>query len=556
MSESTSELLRDGKVEEFKAEADRYARFRQLTSHPPPNTNDAVALYVSMRDRLEEKLAANIPHKKIQPREVPGNSMRLSMAMSGGYFFEKAQRHDRMEALEFLRELKANCTEKVERDARERAALAEKVRRKKSAAQLWTKTRISMGPGGLITKRRTRQTTDVADKVAFFDEYSRLQRKADIRGLDSPSNEALQSYITGCLEHPNILYPEPFLKNDNETKPRDRHQRQRSQILQASLVGNALSNEDDDDENLVDICLSHYGMGDPRARALSQAMVLLSARIRTLDVSHNRLSSRALIDIAKGLCQGNARSLTVFNCSCNSNCMACVESGRVMGALLARAPRLEALTMKSTGLSNRALDTLVKKLLQRENNDEDERGCPRSLRIIDLERNELTDAEALVELILHEAFQVDTLNVAWNRLGDAFAIQIGKVLLAHKTTLNCLDLAHNTIRDDGGEAIAMRLNQSLKTLRISWNRLTSISALAFARALSVRDTSSEQQERPALELLDLDGNPIGREGSSALSDEKLLQKTTVSIRHCCSVDTVLEESENLLPQASSEECDS
>lgn len=100
------------------------------------------------------------------------------------------------------------------------------------------------------------------------------------------------------------------------------------------------------------------------------------------------------------------------------------------------------------------------------------------------------------------------LDLSWNKLGLASSTHLGYAL-ALNDSLTSINLAYNTIRDDGAEIIGSSLasNTALRVLNLSSNGIGPQGMVVISTGLRLCE---------GLERLDISGNPIGRQGVSSL----------------------------------------
>ena len=100
------------------------------------------------------------------------------------------------------------------------------------------------------------------------------------------------------------------------------------------------------------------------------------------------------------------------------------------------------------------------------------------------------------------------LNLSWNKLGFATAVQLETAIFQNKTLLE-LNLAYNTIRDEGAECIgsALMANGALTSLDLSHNGIGSIGVFVLATGLRLSRH---------IRVLNISGNPIGSQGCMSL----------------------------------------
>ena len=101
-----------------------------------------------------------------------------------------------------------------------------------------------------------------------------------------------------------------------------------------------------------------------------------------------------------------------------------------------------------------------------------------------------------------------TLDLSWNKLGLASSIHLGNALTLNGS-LTAINLAYNTIRDEGAEIIGSSLasNTALRVLNLSSNGIGPMGMVVISTGLRLCE---------GLERLDISGNPIGRQGVASL----------------------------------------
>ncbi|CAF0988062.1 unnamed protein product [Adineta ricciae] len=141
---------------------------------------------------------------------------------------------------------------------------------------------------------------------------------------------------------------------------------------------------------------------------------------------------------------------------------------------------------------------------------------------LDLRGNSLTnkDMEIVAYYAIQENNTLTTLNLSWNKIGDAGAQYVSDAL-RHNTTLTVLDLYDNEIGDAGAQYVsdALRHNTTLTTLHLSRNQIGEKGAQYVSDALRHNTT---------LTTLYLSRNQIGDAGAQYVSDA-LRHNTTLTI---------------------------
>ncbi|CAE7356703.1 Nlrc3 [Symbiodinium necroappetens] len=146
----------------------------------------------------------------------------------------------------------------------------------------------------------------------------------------------------------------------------------------------------------------------------------------------------------------------------------------------------------------------------------DKEGCEelgKNLRVkmLNLTRNTMLDGSlAALSAGLVDNRSVLHANLSCLLLGDAHVKAIADVLRSQSSQLQTLDLSKNEIEDDGAAALAEVLpaNQCLRNLILCSNRISTVGATAFARAIQTGEVT--------LQMLDLDQNEFAELGKSAL----------------------------------------
>lgn len=192
--------------------------------------------------------------------------------------------------------------------------------------------------------------------------------------------------------------------------------------------------------------------------------------IRTLDLSHNHLSTTAV----RYLCEFLGRR----GCSLTTLILNVAQLGPDEVAEIARGlemnSSLRSLSLAGNDLRGGGVSVLCDGLM-----------LNRTLVELDLSRNRLRDSgcQVIVEL-LQRAAHLKTLYLRANEIGS-----LGCTLLSHaleeNRTLEVIDLGYNKIELDGVNELAVMLtvNTTLRTLVLSHNALGEYGAAVLARAL-------------------------------------------------------------------------
>ena len=501
-----------------------------------------VALYLDLQERMVDRLSEDRREPEKVEEKVPH---RASKAVA----FTR-QSLDR-EAGAIVKEFKARCTANVAEyrqqmkeleDSEELLFLDGHYRKRRTPKQLWLKTRFALPMATSMSKKRTE---DVQEKNKFFDEYHRILHGSRIDSLvmtteqegiegdtafdglsprcDATTKRAREALIIGCVKQG--IAPEPLVK---ATALPAASKRRASYGDAASTSVQPTSHQ-----AVLDLHLAYYGIGDVRGTALADALPAMAPRLRTLDLTRNRLSAVAVALILEKMVLFKRKqrpALLILMLSQNYDALKSLDAANALANVIKYAPDLEILSLSNVGLGTTTLNPVVESL---------QHDSPKqALRRLDLSSNGL-DARAGVVLA---AYVADTdcglrsLSLAWNSLRGAGVAALGKAL-ASNTNLESLDLSYNALRDDEVEPLAFGVakNHSLKRLILSWNRVTARAAMVFAHTLSSYEIacSDPRQEPTALEFLDLSGNPIGRTGARAVFRRRLLGlSTTVGLQNC------------------------
>jgi hypothetical protein len=172
---------------------------------------------------------------------------------------------------------------------------------------------------------------------------------------------------------------------------------------------------------------------------------------------------------------------------------------------------------------------LVKLIMQRADVDDGEGEAfvtamsnSKTLKYLDLSQNKLgaaenlntvmpdlvTAPEALAALLRTRGCVLETLILSWNMIRLDSGVDLAKSISSN-SSLTHLDISDNSLNAEGGKALGEALidNRSIRRLLICNNGISA--AACFTICIGV-------QENLALELLAVDGNPIGEAGAKAL----------------------------------------
>lgn len=114
---------------------------------------------------------------------------------------------------------------------------------------------------------------------------------------------------------------------------------------------------------------------------------------------------------------------------------------------------------------------------------------------------------AAISSALNNNKTIRQLNLSWNKIGPISCMELAKPLST--SSLIKLNIAYNSIKDQGAEAIAEALfsNYSLEYLDLSYNSISANGTYVLANSLKIN---------PYLKVLDLSGNSIGLIGGFAI----------------------------------------
>ena len=148
-----------------------------------------------------------------------------------------------------------------------------------------------------------------------------------------------------------------------------------------------------------------------------------------------------------------------------------------------------------------------------------------TLQKLDISHNSICDDGAIaIGRCLKLNKTLKELNLSDNKISN-YAIEIIADAIKSNTTLLELDISHNSTSFDGAVAISkcLKANETLKALDLSWNRISGNGAVSIAEAIKINAT---------LQQLDVSNNNISKDAimpfSSNLKYNSALQKLIIS----------------------------
>ena len=276
--------------------------------------------------------------------------------------------------------------------------------------------------------------------------------------------------------------------------------------------------------NLEHINLSNCSIGPEGAQNLAQALCV-NTSVKTLKLSENALHDEGARALAEMLGVNRAESSGTVNTTLEHIDLSNCSIGPAGAQRLAQALRVNT-SVKTLKLSCNPLgDEGAKALAEMLGGNRAESSGTVTLEHVDLSICRIGPAGAQrLAQALRVNTSVKTLKLTHNPLGDEGAMAIAEMLKRKNsrtvyTSLEHIDLSNCSIEPAGAQhlAQALRVNTSVKTLKLTHNPLGDEGAMAIAEMLGGNGVESSGTVNTTLEHIDLSYCSMGRLGTQHLA---------------------------------------